>query len=66
MMPDEFMCITPTNPPDAAHEQLCTAVLDCYGYTLVSDVLCLVLSCALEDGNVCRWHLHTVVYAGDG
>jgi hypothetical protein len=59
----EFGICTPADPPDEAHEQLCTAVLADYGYTLVSDTLCLVLGA--QSGNaVCYWTLHRCAYAG--
>ena len=63
---DEIGILTPTNPPDEAHERLCAARADDYGYLLVSDTLCLVTHAETRADGVCEWTLHVCELAGAG
>ena len=60
---DEFGILTPAEPDDA-HDRLCTAMLDDYGYLLVSDALCLVTHAHTRDDGETEWTLHRCEYAG--
>lgn len=61
---DEFGIITPTDPPDDAHAQLCTAMLEDSGYMLVADELVLITSAHTREDGFCEWSLHRCDYAG--